>query len=77
MLYIVDDDLYDLYDLVNDIIVVAASMINDDICKIIRKNIEEAFSEVFFDTFSDLFWALFFFSFRIFKYFFYTHQSFF
>ena len=56
MLYIVNDNLYDLYNLVNDIIVVVtASMINNDICKIIRKDVEKAFSEIFSDTFSDLF----------------------
>ena len=55
MLYIVNDDSYDLYNLANDIIVVVALMINDDICEIVRKNAEETFSKVFSDMFSDSF----------------------
>ena len=53
MLYIVDDDSYNSYDFVDNIIVVAVSMINDDICEIIKKSVEETFFKVFSDTFSD------------------------
>ena len=59
MLYIVDNDLYDLYNFVDNIVVVAASMINNDICEIIKESAEETFSEVFSDTFSNSFWTLF------------------
>ena len=55
MLYIVNNNLYDLYNLVDDIIIVAVSMINNDIYEIIKKNVEKTISEVFSDTFSDSF----------------------
>ena len=77
MLYIVDDDSYDSYDLVNDIIVFAVSMINDDICEIIREKLKKHFLKSFLTYFLIHFELFFFFSFRIFRCFFYTHQSFF
>ena len=56
ILYIVNDDSYDSYDFVDDIIVVvAASMINDNIYEIIKEHVEKTFFEILSNTFSDSF----------------------
>ena len=75
--YTSSNDLYNSYDFVDNIIVVAASMINDDICEVIKKDIKKAFSEIFSDTFSDSFCILFLLFASHFQMLFYIHQSFF